>query len=157
MLEVTENKKIGFTLMKVSDSYTWRHLEYGFFESISVGFSQAGSLLRNYVHSLRFLFSKAGAKQVGSFLSIGNMFAPEWDWQVFWNRTAFLSLILAVMNLLPIPALDGGHIVFLFYEMIAGKPAPEKFMEKAQLVGVILLIGLMILALGNDIIRFFFS
>ncbi|MGB1031391.1 MAG: RIP metalloprotease RseP [Flavobacteriales bacterium] len=156
-LSLSNDITIGFELAKVSDNYTWRHIEYGFGESIAVGFSKAGSLLRNYVHSLRFLFSKAGAKQVGSFLSIGNMFAPEWDWQVFWNRTAFLSLILAVMNLLPIPALDGGHIVFLFYEMIAGKPAPEKFMEKAQLVGVILLIGLMILALGNDIIRFFFS
>ena len=91
----------------------------------------------------------------GGFGAIGNLFPPKWDWEVFWNLTAFLSIILAFMNILPIPALDGGHVMFLLYEMVVGKPAPEKVMEYAQIIGMVLLLGLVLYANGNDIMRLF--
>ena len=93
--------------------------------------------------------------EVGGFGSIGNLFPSSWNWYAFWSLTAFLSLILAFMNLLPIPALDGGHVMFLLYEIVVGKPAPEKFMERAQMVGMILLLGLLVFANGNDILKLF--
>jgi regulator of sigma E protease len=102
------------------------------------------------------VFTKKGATSLGGFASIGNMFPPVWDWQLFWLNTALLSIILAFMNILPIPALDGGHVVFLLYEMITGKEAPQKVLEYAQYVGIILLLGLMIYANGNDIVRWLF-
>ena len=117
------------------------------------GFSLASTTLREYVLSMRFLFSKAGASQVGSLVTFGSIFDAGWDWEIFWRNTAFFSLILAFMNLLPIPALDGGHVVFLLYEMVARKPAPEKFLERAQMVGIALLLMLMVYALGNDFWR----
>jgi regulator of sigma E protease len=92
---------------------------------------------------------------MGGFGAIGSMFPATWNWEVFWNLTAFLSLMLAFMNVLPIPALDGGHVVFLVYEMIMGKPAPEKVMENAQVVGMIMLLSLLVFANGNDILRLF--
>ena len=92
---------------------------------------------------------------MGGFGTIGNLFPGEWHWQSFWEMTAFLSLILAVMNILPIPALDGGHVVFLLYEMVARKPAPEKVMEYAQMAGMILLLSLLVYANGNDILKLF--
>lgn len=130
-------------------------IEYGFFESIVGGFKLASNTLRDYVVSLRFLASKSGAKQVGSLITFGNIFDSSWNWLVFWRNTALLSLILAFMNLLPIPALDGGHVMFLLYEMIAGKPAPDKVLEYAQVIGIIFLLMLMVLALGNDFLRLF--
>jgi regulator of sigma E protease len=126
---------------------------YGFGEALTNGFSLAWNTLEEYVLSMRFLFSKSGASQVGSLVTFGSIFDAGWDWEIFWRNTAFFSLILAFMNLLPIPALDGGHVMFLLYEMIAGRPAPEKFLERAQTVGIVLLLGLMALALGNDIWR----
>jgi regulator of sigma E protease len=119
------------------------------------GFFLAGKTLQDYALSLRFLASKSGASQVGSLITFGSIFDGEWNWLVFWHNTAFLSLILAFMNLLPIPALDGGHVVFLLYEMVARKPAPEKVMEIAQVIGITLLLGLMVFALGNDFWRLF--
>lgn len=129
--------------------------EFGAGEALVNGFSLAKETLEGYVLSLRFLFSKSGASQIGSFITIGSIFDASWNWEVFWRTTAFLSLILAFMNLLPIPALDGGHVAFLLYEIVAGRPAPQKFLEKAQLIGVILLLGLMAFAIGNDIYRWF--
>ena len=131
------------------------HIEYGFFESIGAGYTMAWTELQSYVQSMRFLFTKSGATQVGSLGTFATMFDDGWDWYVFWTRTAFLSLVLAFMNLLPIPALDGGHVMFTLYEMIAGKPAPQKFLERAQMVGIVLLLSLMIYALGNDFVRLF--
>lgn len=154
-ITISSEKTIGYKPRSVFEEYHLRHIEYGFFESIGVGFGMAKSTLQNYVTSLRFLFSANGAKQVGSFVTLGSLYGDSWDWQRFWKITAFLSLVLAVMNLLPIPALDGGHILFLIYEMIAGKPAPEKFLERAQMVGVAILIALMVLAIGNDLIKVF--
>ena len=122
-------------------------------QSLSSGFTLAWSTLEEYVLSMRFLFSKSGASQVGSLVTFGSIFDAGWDWEVFWRNTAFFSLILAFMNLLPIPALDGGHVMFLLYEMVMRRPASEKFLEYAQTIGIVLLLGLMALALGNDIWR----
>ena len=135
------------------DEFALDERHYGAGEALTNGFSLAWTTLEEYVLSMRFLFSKSGASQVGSLVTFGSIFDAGWDWEVFWRNTAFFSLILAFMNLLPIPALDGGHVMFLLYEMVAGRPAPEKFLERAQTVGIILLLGLMVLALGNDIWR----
>src|SRR5690606_29523207 len=107
----------------------------------------------NYVSSMKLLFTKTGASQIGGFGTIGSLFSPTWDWQQFWNLTAFLSIILAFMNILPIPALDGGHVVFLIYEMIMRRPAPQRVLEVAQLVGMVLLFALMLFANGNDLFK----
>lgn len=133
----------------------FEHLSYGFTESITGGFATAWKTLREYAFSLRFLASKAGVSQMGSLVTFGSVFDAGWDWQIFWRNTAFFSLILAFMNLLPIPALDGGHVMFLLYEMIAGKPAPQRFLEIAQVAGFVFLILLMALAMGNDLVRVF--
>jgi regulator of sigma E protease len=133
--------------------FEFTHRQYAFAQGISSGFSLAWTTLQDYVLSMRFLFSKSGASQVGSLVTFGSIFDAGWDWEVFWRNTAFFSLILAFMNLLPIPALDGGHVAFLLYEMVVGKPAPEKFLERAQIVGIVLLLSLMVFALGNDIWR----
>jgi regulator of sigma E protease len=130
-------------------------LTYDAPEALLSGFQLAARTLQEYVLSLRFLFSKSGATQVGSLVTFGSVFDAGWDWEVFWRNTAFFSLILAFMNLLPIPALDGGHVMFLLYEMVAGKPAPEKVLERAQFIGIILLMALMLFAVGNDIWRVF--
>jgi regulator of sigma E protease len=111
--------------------------------------------LSNYVSQMKFVFTKKGASSIGGFGAIGNLFPPTWDWQIFWMNTALLSIILAFMNILPIPALDGGHIVFLLYEMITGREAPQKVLEYAQYVGFILLMGLLLYANGNDLYRYF--
>jgi len=138
-----------------TDLFVQEEIKYTFGEAIVSGFFLAGSTLQDYAISLRFLASKAGASQVGSLVTFGSIFDGKWDWLIFWRNTAFLSLILAFMNLLPIPALDGGHVVFLLYEMVVGKPAPQKIMEGAQVVGIVLLLGLMVFALGNDFWRLF--
>ena len=109
--------------------------------------------LGDYVSQFKFIFTKKGAGSIGGFATIGNLFPPVWDWQAFWMQTALLSIILAFMNILPIPALDGGHVIFLIYEMITGKEAPQRVLEIAQYVGIFLLLGLMIYANGNDLIR----
>lgn len=127
--------------------------EFGFFASIPAGISYGWETLGGYVRSLKLLFTKSGAEQIGGFGAIGNMFPAQWDWNAFWNMTAFLSIILAFMNILPIPALDGGHVLFLIYEMIVGKPAPQRVMEVAQMIGMVLLLGLILFANGNDLFK----
>jgi len=124
--------------------------EYSLLEAIPAGFNKSGRVLRDYAVSMKFLLSPAGRKQTGGFIAIGNMFPAQWDWQIFWLRTALLSLILAFMNILPIPALDGGHVMFLLYEIIAGRKPGDKFMERAQITGFVILIVLMLLVNGND-------
>jgi len=130
-------------------------VKYGFLESFPAGVAYGWSRLTDYVQSLKLLFSGEGVKQVGGFITIGKLFGPTWDWQRFWNMTAFLSIILAVMNILPIPALDGGHVMFLLYEMVSGRTPNQKVMEYAQLVGIALLLTLLIYANGMDIFRLF--
>ena len=126
---------------------------FGFFASFPAGIQHGMAVLTGQARSMKLLGTKEGAKQVGGFWRILQLFGDWGDWQTFWNVTAFLSIVLAFMNILPIPALDGGHVMFLLYEMVAGKPAPEKVMEVAQLVGMVLVIGLLLLANGNDIIK----
>lgn len=156
MVRVKEDGTIGFKPKDgevIQDTTKVQEIKYSFGESISVGTSFGIHTLKDYAAQLKFLFTKKGATSVGGFASIGKLFAPSWDWQIFWERTALISIILAFMNILPIPALDGGHVVFLIYEMITGREAPQKVLEYAQYVGFVILIGLMLYANGADIVR----
>ncbi len=130
---------------------------YSFFSSFPAGISMGVNTLKGYVAQIRFVFSKEGVKNLGGFGAIGSLFPPIWDWKSFWTMTAFLSIILAFMNILPIPALDGGHIMFLLYEVITKRQPNEKFMEYAQMAGMIFLLLLLIVANGNDLIRLIFG
>ena len=156
--EVKPDGTIGFQTQTklLLDSTAIQTKKYGLGESIAIGFQHGTNTLTDYVSQFKFVFTKKGASSIGGFASIGNMFPPVWDWQAFWLNTALLSIILAFMNILPIPALDGGHVVFLLYEMITGKEAPQKILEYAQYVGIALLLGLMVYANGNDLIRWLF-
>ena len=128
----------------------WKH--YGFFASFPAGVQLAGQKLKSYIDQFKKILSpQTGAyKGVGGFKAIGSIFPSMWDWQSFWTITAFLAIALAFMNLLPIPALDGGHVLFTLLEMITGRKPSQKLLEYAQVVGMILLLGLMIYANGND-------
>jgi regulator of sigma E protease len=141
--------------MEKAGLYSFETVEYGFFESFPAGVAKAWSKLKGYVEQFKLIFNPdTGAyKSLGGFGRIGGMFPPTWEWQAFWEITAILSLILAFMNILPIPALDGGHVMFLLYEMIRGKAPNQKFLEKAQIVGMIILLALLLYANGNDIYR----
>lgn len=130
--------------------------EYGFFQSFPAGVKHGWEVLTGYVDDLKYLFTADGARSVGSFGAIGNLFPAQWDWQQFWNLTAFISLMLAFMNILPIPALDGGHVLFLLYEVITRRKPSDKFMERAQMAGMFLLLLLMGYAIFNDLLRFVF-
>lgn len=129
------------------------HVEYNFLSSIPAGIQAGWNQLTNYVSDLKYVFSKKGAQSVGSFITIGSIFPDAWNWERFWNLTAFISIMLAIMNILPIPGLDGGHIVILIYEAIVGHEPNEKVMMWLEYIGLALLIGLMMLAMGNDIVR----
>ena len=161
---VTNEGTLGFSpkilsLSELFDSNVYRgsFYSYGFFQSFPAGYKKALEKLSSYAAQAKLILSpKTGAyKGVGGFGAIGNLFPSKWDWQIFWNLTAFLSLILAFMNILPIPALDGGHVMFLLYEIVFGRPAPEKVIEYAQIVGMFLLLALLVFANGNDILRLF--
>ncbi|HET7361346.1 MAG TPA: RIP metalloprotease RseP [Salinimicrobium sp.] len=131
--------------------------EFSLLESIQKGFKFGYWTLHDYVAQFEYVFTAKGATQVGGFGAIGGLFPDAWNWQGFWLTTAFISIILAFMNILPIPALDGGHVVFLLYEMISGREPNEKFMEYAQMVGFFILIALVLFANGNDIYRWLFE
>ncbi|MBL7898139.1 MAG: RIP metalloprotease RseP [Crocinitomicaceae bacterium] len=147
--------RIGIGPERLDSIYALRHKDYSFAESIPAGFSKAFTVLGDYVAQMKFLFTKKGASNIGGFGTFGSLFSPTWDWHSFWLMTAFISIVLAFMNFLPIPALDGGHIMFLLYEMITGRKPGDKFMEYAQMVGIILLLGLLIYANGNDLYKLF--
>jgi len=132
---------------------TINHIEYSFGESISKGWSKAYWTLKDYMAQFKYVFTKKGATSLGGFITIGSIFPSTWDWQSFWSITALLSIMLAFMNLLPIPALDGGHVVFTLYEIITGRKPSDKFLEYAQITGFIILIALLLLANGNDIYK----
>ncbi len=155
-IKVKKDGTIGFapvTDKLLQDTSKIIEYTYSFGESISRGTSFGIHTLKDYASQLKFIFTKKGATSVGGFAAIGKLFAPTWDWHVFWERTALISIILAFMNILPIPALDGGHVVFLIYEIITGREAPQKVLEYAQYVGFFLLMGLMLYANGNDIYK----
>lgn len=133
--------------------YQPEKIEYGFFESFPAGIKYGIDVLRGYVDDLKYVFTADGAKSLGGFGSIGSLFPPTWDWMMFWRMTAFLSIILAFMNILPIPALDGGHVLFLLYEIITRRKPSENFLIRAEYVGFGILILLMVVANLNDILR----
>jgi len=128
---------------------------YNFFQAIPKGISLGVQTLENYIKQFRLIFSKAGAKQIGGFGTFGKLFPTVWDWEAFWKLTAFISIILAVMNILPIPALDGGHVMFLLYEIITRRKPNQKAMEYAQMAGMVVLLALFLYANGNDVFRHF--
>ena len=156
-IQLSDDGKIGVSMKSPFAYLTTKKIEYGFFEAIPAGITVGWETLTSYVKQLKLIFSKEGAKQLGGFGSIGKMFPKIWDWQIFWSMTALLSIVLAFMNFLPIPALDGGHVIFLTYEMVTGKKPNEKFMEYAQTVGMLLLFALLLFANGNDIFKAIFK
>jgi len=165
-LTVSDSGLLGLELviprmseMKAAGTFKFDIKEYSFFASFPAGLSKAWDRLTGYVQQFKLIFNpKTGAyKSLGGFAAIGSLFSSGWDWQWFWELTAILSLILAFMNILPIPALDGGHVVFLLYEMVTGRIPNPKVLEKAQMVGMILLLALLLFANGNDIYRFIFK
>ena len=161
-LMLTEEKKVevlsfipSFEELEKLGLYKLETRTFTFFESIPAGIKLAGAQLGFYIRQFKLIFDfKTGAyKGLGGFGAIGGLFPKVWSWEAFWEITAFLSLILAFMNVLPIPALDGGHVMFLLYEMITRRKPSEKFMEYAQIVGMVIIIGLLIYANTNDIVR----
>ena len=149
--------KMGIYSVSPFDMYQTVTRKYGFFESFPAGVMLGVNTLKGYVSDMKYVFTKEGASSLGGFGTIGSLFPAEWDWHSFWMKTAFLSIILAFMNILPIPALDGGHVMFLLYEVIARRKPSDKFLEYAQVTGMFLLFALLIYANGNDIFRFFFK
>ena len=149
-----ENNKLGIgPQVNASDFLEVIEKDYSFAESIPLGFDKAYWTLQDYITQFKYVFTQKGATSVGGFIAIGNIFPATWSWQAFWGITAFLSIMLGFMNLLPIPALDGGHVVFTLWEMITGKKPSDKFLEYAQITGFVLLMGLLLLANGNDIYK----
>lgn len=130
--------------------------KYNFFASFPAGIQLGVQTLSGYVSQMKYVFSKEGAKQLGGFGTIGSIFPSVWNWHQFWNMTAFLSIILAFMNILPIPALDGGHVLFLLYEIVVRRKPSDKFLERAQVAGMAILFALLIWANFNDLLRFVF-
>jgi regulator of sigma E protease len=135
--------------------FNFKTIKYGFLQSFPAGIDKGFKTIADYLKQFKLLFSKhtKAYESLGGFITIGNIFPGTWDWQSFWTLTAFLSIVLAVMNILPIPALDGGHVMFLLFEVITGRKPSDKFLEYAQIAGMILLLSLLIFANGNDILR----
>lgn len=148
--------KMGVYVMLPQELYQTVTRKYGFFESFPAGIRLGVNTLKGYVNDMKYVFTKEGASSLGGFGTIGGLFPSVWDWKIFWERTAFLSIILAFMNILPIPALDGGHVMFLIYEVIARRKPSDKFLEYAQMAGMFLLFALLLYANGNDLFRFIF-
>jgi regulator of sigma E protease len=146
---------IAYTGRSLDQIFDLKVLKYGLLESFPAGINKGFKTLADYLKQFKLLFSKDSKayESLGGFITIGNIFPGVWDWQSFWNLTAFLSIILAIMNILPIPALDGGHVMFLLFEVVTGRKPSDKFLEYAQIVGMILLFSLLIFANGNDILR----
>jgi len=150
---LTPELRVGFFVKTIAGIYEPYTREYGFLESIPAGIKYGWNVLAGYVGDMKYVFTADGAKSLGGFGAIGSLFPPMWDWYLFWKMTAFLSIILAFMNILPIPALDGGHVLFLVYEMITRRKPSETFMIRAEYVGFGILILLMVVANLNDILR----
>jgi regulator of sigma E protease len=156
-MQLGEEAVIGAYLAPLSEYFTLETKEYTFWQAIPEGFSKTFTEISDYWKQLKLIFSpKTKAyESVGGFISIGKIFPETWIWSMFWRLTAFLSIALAVMNILPIPALDGGHILFLLYEIITRRKPSDKFMEIAEYIGLALVLALVLFANGNDIIKLF--
>jgi regulator of sigma E protease len=154
-MNVTTGGTIGVHAQHPESILQSNRTEYSFWASFPAGIKSGVDILFKYIKNMKQVFTKEGAKQLGGFIAIGSIFPSTWDWMQFWNMTAMLSLILAFMNILPIPALDGGHVLFLLFEIVTGRKPSDKFLERAQVIGMVILIGLLALANGNDIVRLF--
>jgi regulator of sigma E protease len=153
-VSVPESGLIGIYPKGMEAYFDFHEKNYTLFTAIPAGIKKAFTGIGNYLKSLKLLFSTEKAyESVGGFITIGNIFPSSWDWQSFWTLTAFLSIMLAILNVLPIPALDGGHVLFLLFEIITGRKPSDKFLEYAQIVGMVLLFALLIFANGNDILK----
>jgi len=150
---LTSDMKFGVSYATIAALYKETKVEYGFFESFPAGIKYGLNVLGGYIGDLKYVFTADGAKSLGGFGTIGSLFPSVWDWHLFWLMTAFLSIILAFMNILPIPALDGGHVLFLLYEMITRRKPSDKFMIYAEYFGFGILLLLMVVANLNDILR----
>ncbi|MBE6309475.1 MAG: RIP metalloprotease RseP [Bacteroidales bacterium] len=156
-IEIDGAGKIGIQLTPITEIYETTTIDYSLWNSIPRGIEMGVDKLSSYVSQLGLIFTKEGAQSLGGFGALGSIFPEKWSWENFWYITAFLSVILAFMNILPIPALDGGHVLFLLYEIILRRKPSEKFLEYAQMAGMIFLLALMLYANGNDIYRFLFK
>ena len=150
----SEAGMLGIT-RDVANIFEFNTKHYNLFQALPAGIKKGVKTTGDYLKQFRLIFSKdtKAYESLGGFITIGSIFPGIWNWQSLWNLTAFLSLILAVMNILPIPALDGGYVMFLLYEVITGRKPSDKFLEYAQISGMILLLALLIFANGNDIMR----
>ncbi|MEE9463429.1 MAG: RIP metalloprotease RseP [Bacteroidales bacterium] len=156
--KATDDGKIGvWPVGDLSRFFELQEVEYSFFQAIPAGISKGFGNAISYLKQLRLIFTpKTKAyESLGGFIKIGSFFPKVWNWQIFWEMTALLSIILAIMNLLPIPALDGGHVMFLLYEIVSGRKPGDKFMEYAQIAGMLLLLALLLYANGNDVVQLF--
>ena len=155
---VAEDHTIGVKAdLDLNRFFQLEEKRYSLAESVPAGIAKGADMITSYLKQLKLLFKPEtkAYEEIGGFIKIGSIFPGTWDWQSFWNMTAFLSIILAIMNILPIPALDGGHVAFLLYEIVTGRKPGDKFLEYAQIVGMIILFSLLIYANGNDIINLF--
>jgi regulator of sigma E protease len=158
MVRVPDEGLLGVQpVAQLNKFFELRTVSYSFLEAIPAGITRGIETFSSYLQQLRLIFSpQTGAyRELGGFITIGSIFPGVWDWQAFWGMTAFLSIVLAIMNILPIPALDGGHVMFLLYEIISGRKPSEKFMEYAQIAGMLFLLALIFYANANDIVRLF--
>lgn len=148
--------KLGiYAVSDMSRFFKVNHIDYTLLQAIPAGISYGWETLVTYVSSLKILFTKDGAKNLGGFITIATLFPDHWDWLAFWNLTALLAVVLAFMNIIPIPGLDGGHIVITLWEMITRKPVNEKALNVIQNIGMIILLLLLVIANGNDLIKVF--
>ena len=155
-VQLNASSKMGIGLeIDPANFYKAEEKHYNIFQSIPRGITMGVDKLTSYAESMKLVFTKEGAQSIGGFGAIGSIFPSSWDWIAFWNIAAFLSVALAFMNILPIPALDGGHVLFLLYEVITRRKPSEKFMEWAQMIGMGLLLLLLVYANGMDIVRLF--
>jgi regulator of sigma E protease len=155
-LTIPAEGKIGVYHKPLSAYFKLKERSYNILTAIPAGFSMTFEKTGDYLKSIKLLFKQEKAyESVGGFISIGSLFPDAWDWLTFWSWTAFLSIMLAVINVLPIPALDGGHVMFLLYEIIFRRKPSDKFMEYAQITGMIILFGLLIFANLNDVLKLF--
>lgn len=156
-LPVSSEGRIGVVLYNNNDTYQLRTQHFSFLESIPAGIHKTGKVISSYWEQLKMIVQPKTKmyEELGGFIAIGSIFPGDWNWQDFWMKTAFLSIILAVMNILPIPGLDGGHAIFTFWEMVTRRKVSDKVLEAAQYVGLVLILTLLIYANGNDVYRFF--
>ncbi len=156
-LVTTSDAMIGVE-RTVPQYFEFKTIHYSLMESVPAGISKGFRMMKDYLKQFKLIFSREtkGYESLGGFITIGRIFPGVWDWQSFWNLTAFLSIILGIMNILPIPALDGGHVMFLIYEVVTGRKPSDKFLEYAQMTGMIILLALLLYANGNDIIKYVF-